>query len=129
MTLCCGNQVPEPAAGEQCDDGNQVETDGCSADCLFGCGDANQTGALTSDDALRILAVVVGALDVSSCPFALCDVDLDGAITVADALLVLRAAVDLPAELCDVSTVRFSDTTTSTTVSSTTTSTSLPALP
>ena len=61
----------------------------------------------------------------SSCPFALCDVDLDGAITVADALLVLRAAVDLPAELCDVSTVRFSDTTTSTTVSSTTTSTRL----
>lgn len=29
----CGNRVVEPALGEQCDDGNHISGDGCSADC------------------------------------------------------------------------------------------------
>ncbi|MBI2995303.1 MAG: DUF4215 domain-containing protein [Candidatus Melainabacteria bacterium] len=30
----CGNGVIEPSIGEVCDDGNTVDNDGCSADCL-----------------------------------------------------------------------------------------------
>ncbi len=29
----CGNQLVEPARGERCDDGNQIDGDGCSASC------------------------------------------------------------------------------------------------
>ncbi len=32
ITPCCGNGVPEPP-GEECDDGNDVDDDGCSNDC------------------------------------------------------------------------------------------------
>ncbi len=32
----CGDGVVDP--GEECDDGNNVDGDGCSADCEFGCG-------------------------------------------------------------------------------------------
>ena len=37
---CCGNGIEE--AGEECDDGNQVDGDGCSADCLSGVGCSDQ---------------------------------------------------------------------------------------
>jgi cysteine-rich repeat protein len=36
FTLTCGNGVVD--LGEQCDDGNNDDGDGCSFDCLFGSG-------------------------------------------------------------------------------------------
>lgn len=33
--LCCGNALLEPDLGEQCDDGNRIDDDGCSASCMF----------------------------------------------------------------------------------------------
>ncbi len=34
----CGNSIPDP--GEECDDGNDIDTDGCRNDCTLGfCGD------------------------------------------------------------------------------------------
>lgn len=33
----CGNEVVDSDFGEECDDGNNVDGDGCSADCLFDC--------------------------------------------------------------------------------------------
>lgn len=43
----CGDGVVQEDAGELCDDGNDVETDGCLSSCRFAtCGDAiRQTGA------------------------------------------------------------------------------------
>jgi len=35
----CGNGAPD--AGEECDDGNNIDGDCCSASCLLECGDAN----------------------------------------------------------------------------------------
>jgi cysteine-rich repeat protein len=31
--LCCGNGIQEPVFGEECDDGNHEDNDGCSASC------------------------------------------------------------------------------------------------
>jgi len=47
---CCGNSVPE--AGEECDDGNFVDDDGCTACVLDYCGDGfiNDGGAEACDD-------------------------------------------------------------------------------
>ncbi len=46
----CGNGVLE--AGEQCDDGNEVDGDGCSADCVWEqrCGDGNVDDDEVCDD-------------------------------------------------------------------------------
>jgi cysteine-rich repeat protein len=33
----CGNGVVQPLRGEQCDDGNRVDGDGCSSDCKIEC--------------------------------------------------------------------------------------------
>ena len=35
LSPACPNGVPEPLAGEQCDDGNQDAQDGCTPDCLI----------------------------------------------------------------------------------------------
>lgn len=40
ITPCCGNSVPEPGGGEECDDGNTSNTDACVGTCrLARCGD------------------------------------------------------------------------------------------
>jgi fibro-slime domain-containing protein len=63
----CGNGVIDPSAGEECDDGNKVSGDGCSADCtietdyfcptpgalctwMVVCGDGHVAGMETCDD-------------------------------------------------------------------------------
>ena len=33
--LACGNGIPEPTCGEQCDDGNATVGDGCTAQCTI----------------------------------------------------------------------------------------------
>lgn len=37
----CGDGISDPLAGEQCDDGNTIDGDGCSSSCLIEpmCGD------------------------------------------------------------------------------------------
>lgn len=45
----CGNGIPEP--GEGCDDGNEIEGDGCDSNCTpTGCGNAIQTPGEECDD-------------------------------------------------------------------------------
>ena len=48
----CGNGIVEPDQGEQCDDGNDVDTDGCLETCFNAkCGDGHvQTGVEECDD-------------------------------------------------------------------------------
>ncbi|HVU02315.1 MAG TPA: DUF4215 domain-containing protein [Polyangiaceae bacterium] len=33
----CSNSIPETASGEECDDGNRQDGDGCDADCTYSC--------------------------------------------------------------------------------------------
>ena len=37
--LRCGDGVPQPSFGERCDDGNLVDTDGCTSACQLPCGE------------------------------------------------------------------------------------------
>jgi cysteine-rich repeat protein len=48
----CGDGVREPVAGEECDDGNTVSLDGCTATCQVedGCGDGNLDAGEECDD-------------------------------------------------------------------------------
>jgi len=59
------------------------------------CMDADDSGAVTSVDALVALNAAVG---LAACDACRCDVDGSGAVTATDALVVLNAAVALPAE-------------------------------
>lgn len=81
--------------GEECDDSNTVDGDGCSATCGLQqrCGDANDDARITATDALRVLRRAVGQ-DVE-CSFSACDFDGNGTMTASDALAVLRVAVGL----------------------------------
>ena len=48
----CGDRIVDEEAGEQCDDGNSVDGDGCSASCGFeGCGNGKVEGQEQCDDA------------------------------------------------------------------------------
>ena len=93
----CGNGIVDD--GEDCDDGNTSDSDGCSATCKIElvCGDANGDGALRAGDALLILKNAVG--QPVDCPILVCDVNGNGEITASDGLAALRKAVGLPIEL------------------------------
>jgi len=93
----CGDGIVE-AGVEQCDDGNASNFDGCSG-CTRteSCADPTGDGAITSTDALAVLARAV-SIPVA-CPQWICDVDESGTVSALDALRVLRAAVDLPVAL------------------------------
>lgn len=50
----CGNTIVEADVGEQCDDGNTEELDGCASDCTFqGCGDGTLDTGEQCDDGNR----------------------------------------------------------------------------
>ncbi len=95
---CGDGEVDAPV--EQCDDGNDVDDDGCDGDCrTLGtggevCGDADGNGSTTVSDGVQVLRAAAG-LD-SSCTRARCDVDGSGAVGVTDGVQVLRAAAGLP---------------------------------
>jgi cysteine-rich repeat protein len=92
----CGDGVVQ--AGEECDDGNAVDGDGCRPSCVLDmCGDADLNERITASDAQRILHASVG-LPVS-CPPGICDTSGDGNVTVPDAQRVLRFSVGLPSPL------------------------------
>ena len=105
----CGDGVTDPPV-EQCDDGNDVDDDGCDSDCRVPgatdptptptpepepvCGDADGDGTRSVSDGVQILRA---AAELSSaCTLARCDVDANGTIGVSDAVQVLRAAAGLP---------------------------------
>lgn len=60
------------------------------------CGDADDTGALTSSDALTALRT---AIALFACDVCVCDVDGSGSTTSTDALILLQRAVGLPHDL------------------------------
>ena len=103
----CGNEITDP--GEECDDGNITNGDGCSYWCQSQrlCGDADDDGAILAGDAFRILKRAVGLNLV--CPDWICDVDGDLVVTASDSLQALRAAVllDTNFQCPDVSRVVF----------------------
>jgi cysteine-rich repeat protein len=85
----CGDSTEQD--GEECDDGNTIDGDGCSAECTMEvCGDANDDGDVTATDALFALRAAVGN---GSCPLTICDANGNGQVAAADALAILRVAV------------------------------------
>lgn len=60
------------------------------------CGDADESGAVTSTDALITLRTAVGS---AVCAVFLCDVNDSGSVTSSDALAILRLAVGQSVEL------------------------------
>ena len=87
----CGNRRSE--CGEDCDDGNTLWQPGelCNASCAFlACGDTDDSGAITSSDALFALRVAIGS---KSCAKQVCDVTRDGSVAASDALGILKCAV------------------------------------
>lgn len=67
--VSCGDLIVNP--GEECDDGNTVDGDGCDSNCTFsGCGNGILTGAEQCDD---------GNLDDTDCCRANCLLAADGA--------------------------------------------------
>ena len=97
VTARCGDGFVQ-AGVEECDDANSTVGDGCSDDCVEDtlCGDADDDGAVSAIDALRVLQKAVG-FNIE-CPLNVCDVDRSGEIQAGDALATLRIAVevDLP---------------------------------
>lgn len=89
----CGNSTVE--GSEECDDGNLVSGDGCSAACAIDllCGDADANQLISAGDANRILRAAVGL--AVACPLGVCDTTGDGKLTAGDAQRVLRKAVGL----------------------------------
>ena len=97
LSVTCGNGIID--SFEQCDDGEAAWSFGdiCNASCQrLACGDANDSGSLTSSDAQFILRA---ALDLEHCDLSVCDVNDDGIISTADSLMVLQAATGQPVEL------------------------------
>jgi cysteine-rich repeat protein len=93
----CGDDVLSPS--EACDDGDTTwkQGQGCNADCeKLLCGDPNDSGTITSGDALFVLRTAVGS---AVCDVAVCDVNGNGTITTGDALAILRKAVGTPVTL------------------------------
>lgn len=93
----CGDGVR--IGGEVCDDGDTEWSPGeaCSADCAaLACGDPNDSGSVTSADALFTLRVSVG---IGACDLAVCDANGSGTVTTTDALRILRKAVGNDVEM------------------------------
>jgi cysteine-rich repeat protein len=128
---------------EECDDGNLVDGDGCSAACLLGgptttstttttttttstttttlpaptCGDPTEDGQITAADALLTLQAAVG---LTVCDVSRCDTNADGQVTALDALKLLQYAVGLDVTLnCGVALVYPGATSTTSTTSTT----------
>lgn len=50
QSSCCGNGIMANSPGEQCDDGNQIDGDGCDSNCSFtGCGNGIVTAGEQCD--------------------------------------------------------------------------------
>ncbi|TFH21578.1 MAG: hypothetical protein E4H03_10340 [Myxococcales bacterium] len=97
LSLTCGNGTLDRF--EQCDDGDILWTLGesCNSSCLrLGCGDPNDSGAISVVDAVIILDV---ANEERECDLTVCDVDNNGRITVTDAMIVLQVAGELDVTL------------------------------
>ena len=81
---CCGNGTIDynrSTVPEECDDGNRVNFDGCSAQChLEACrGDCNGDGSVTVDELVTAVAIAIGAEPPSTCAAAACH---EGGVTV-----------------------------------------------
>jgi cysteine-rich repeat protein len=86
----CGNGLVD--GSEDCDDGNDVDGDGCDTDCTgIVCGDANGNDSVQSSDALLVLRAAIG--QTIACPVTLCDADGDQVLRASDSLRILRRAV------------------------------------
>lgn len=104
----CGNCVRDP--GEQCDDGNRWNGDGCSAACSveagWSCrgapsvcrdpshcaGDCDGGGAVTIDEILTMINVALGNALVSDCGRA--DANHDAEITIDEILTAVNSALE-----------------------------------
>jgi len=84
------------------------------------CGDADNSGLVTTTDALAVMGYSIGLYE--DCPMEACDADLSGAITSNDAFEILYYAVDANETFCTArsptSTGRLMAATTSTTMPS-----------
>ncbi len=94
----CGDGTLNLSAGELCDDGNTLNGDGCSSQCVpevspTVCGDANSDDRVTASDGLIILKNSVG--QSVACPDFLCDADGNGLVSASDANIVLQTSVGL----------------------------------
>jgi cysteine-rich repeat protein len=96
----CGDGTVD-APVEQCDDGNDDDSDGCDAQCRVvtggatdDCGDVDGNGTRSVSDAVQILRAA--ARLESACTLARCDVDGNGVVGVTDGVQILRAAAALP---------------------------------
>jgi cysteine-rich repeat protein len=87
----CGNGIVDDE--EQCDDGNDVDGDGCDSDCTSAivCGDANGNDQVQTSDALLVLRKAIGQHVL--CPIDRCDADGDDIVRASDSLRVLKRAV------------------------------------
>jgi trimeric autotransporter adhesin len=88
--VCGDNQID---AEEECDDGDTdwVSGEFCNASCeAVACGDVNDSGTVTTSDALLALRASVGSF---ACSELVCDANGNGSVTSSDALLLLRTAV------------------------------------
>jgi len=91
-TTACGDGAVTPSSGEQCDDGNLVDGDGCDSNCTpTGCGNGIVTAGETCDD-----GVANGTDHCCTSDCALIDFDSDGICDQRDLAelpgLVLRSA-------------------------------------
>jgi hypothetical protein len=91
VAQACGDGIT--SAEEDCDDGDTIWTQGeyCDAGCAaLACGDTNNSGSITSADALFALRA---AVKTKVCDLAVCDVNKNGSVGASDALAILRKAV------------------------------------
>lgn len=87
----CGNAVVEP--DEQCDDGNDVDTDECTNDCsLASCFDEQQNGTESGIDCGGVCGPCLGEACTTdqACPSGICDAGVCVAAASCAAILELR---------------------------------------
>lgn len=93
----CGNCEIDADNDETCDDGDKEWTPGelCRENCVVvsRCGDPDDSGVITAQDALLALQAAVG---LAECHPSICDVDGNGVVNGSDARHLLQASVGLP---------------------------------
>ena len=92
IALTCGNDIIDDE--ETCDDGDTIWDFGqaCNPSCqLVGCGDPNDSGSVTVQDAQFALQAAVG---LQACDLAVCDVDNNGTLSTTDVQRILFSATN-----------------------------------